>query len=239
MTYRTMQGLGLGPTPTPDQIGMLLKAINTQGGCTATFKNSMAALPCLNWTILQWFGSCKSGQKPANITQAEYDGACASIAACGGFDKLGCPEDGADLMKQMSAQMPSCWTDAQWKDAGAIVDYCGQNPGFNGPNGGLNAACWGMSRYPDLYSRLMNIPRCTPPAPPPPPPPVVTAPPPTSAPSADQPTAVMAPDTSDMTSAPSADSAHEEGMSTTTMVVIGVGAVAVLGGLGYMLLRKK
>lgn len=238
--HRTMHGLGASPPAlTSDQIGLLLKAVNNVGGCTPQLRTSMANVPCLNTQMVQWFGTCFGGVKPANMTDAEFASACASLSACGAFDKLGCPQDGAALMTAMQAQIPSCLTDVMAKEIGPMIDYCKATPTFDGPNKSANAACWAMSRFPDVYAKIMNIPLCTPPAPTPTAPP--PAPAPTAPPSAEQPTSVTDTSASMTPTSTTTDvttTTTEAGMSSTKMAMIGVGAVAVLG-LGYLLLRKK
>jgi hypothetical protein len=261
MTYRASAGLGAAvPQLTSDQIASLFKAFNAQGGCTGAFGQSLSAMSCIPAQLVQWFGSCFTGITPPGMSDMEYYAACMGLAKCGAFDKLGCPADGAALLASMP--LPDCMTDAMYGEVGPFIDYCKANPTFQGPNKPMNTACWSASRYPDIYKRILNTPRCAiaaplPPAPPAAPPvytapsaPAYTAPPPntsapvtydtsattTSAPDSTPTTLPTAP--SDVTLPTTSGGSQHAGMGTGTMAMIGIGGALALG-LGYMLLKKK
>ena len=261
MTYRASAGLGATvPTLTADQIASLFKAFNAQGGCAGAFGQSLSAMTCLPPQLVQWFGSCFTGITPPGLSDMEFYAACMGLAKCGAFDKLGCPADGAAIMASMP--LPDCLTDSMYGEVGPFIDYCKANPTVQGPTKTMNTACWSASRYPDIYKKILNTPRCAVAAPPPAAPPVYTAPPPSAAPpayTAPPPPNTSAPvtyDTSASTTSapdstpttlptgpsdatmPAAGGSQQAGMSTGTMAMIGIGGVLALG-LGYMLLKKK
>jgi hypothetical protein len=140
-----------------------------------------------------------------------------------------------------------------------VIDYCRANPTFQGPNKPMNYACWGMSRYPALYEKVLNTPLCATATPVTTPSTSYTAPPPDT--TAQVTYDSYAPDSSattvmtDDTVMPGADCGsrgphfaidlstgecveHKLAMSPATMAMFGVGGILALG-LGYMLLKKK
>jgi len=254
MTYRASAGLGATvPQLTSDQIASLFKAFNAQGGCTGAFGQSLSAMTCIPPQLVQWFGSCFTGITPPGMSDMEFYAGCMGLAKCGAFDKLGCPADGAALLASMP--LPDCLNDSMYSEFGPFIDYCKANPTFQGPTKAMNTACWSASRYPDIYKKILNTPRCAvaappPPAPSPAAPPAYTAPPPpnTSAPVTydTSATTTSAPDSTPTTlptgpsdaTMPATGGSQQAGMSTGTMAMIGIGGVLALG-LGYMLLKKK
>jgi len=185
MSYRMLGGLGGAEVVTPETIGAFMKAFLNVGGCTpAIQKNMIDIIPCLTSRYFQLDTPCFTGEIPPGITPIEFSQACVQMQKCGMFAKPGCPE-----VEPSTSDFPPCMPASEFKP---LVDYCGSHPNWNGPDKNLNVACWAMSRFPNYYSRVMNMPVCAPPAPPPPsavpapqappPPPVVYQAPPPAAP---------------------------------------------------------
>jgi hypothetical protein len=254
-----MTGLGdVKPTLTPQQIGYLLLAVHNSKDDPAV-KANLAAVACLDTQWMQLLGACKVGVTPPGMNDLQFYSAAMALVAAGMFDKMGCPGDADWMLKSMPACLQAGNADHQpFID---IINNCKAHPTFQGGNKTYDAACWAMSRYPNVYQQFVNTPLCaaavTPPAYTPPaytPPPATTtttsytAPPPldTSAAVTYDSGAATAPDSTatDLFAGGGAPSdgggatTAQAGMSTTTMAMIGVGGVLALG-LGYMLLRKK
>jgi hypothetical protein len=184
MTYRMLGGLGADEVVTPETIGAFMKAFLNVGGCTPSIqKNMIDTIPCLNSRYFQLDTPCFSGEIPPGITPVEFSQACVQMQKCGMFTKPGCTD-----MEPSTKDFPPCMPASEFKP---LVDYCGSHPNWDGPDKNLNVACWAMSRFPNYYSRVMNMQVCPAPAPPPPsaapapPPPVVyQAPPPAPTPAA-------------------------------------------------------
>jgi len=241
MTYRMMGGLGADEVVTPETIGAFMKAFLNVGGCTPSIqKNMIDTIPCLNSRYFQLDSPCFSGDIPPGITPTEFSQACVQMQKCGMFTKPGCPD-----MEPSTSSFPPCMPASEFKP---LVDYCGSHPNWDGPDKNLNTACWAMSRFPNYYSRVMNMAVCPPPAPPPsavpapPPPPAAsppvyqTAPPAQTMPSESTPSSMYNPEPShsDQPLPPAAASTT----STSNMAVWGLLGVAALGA-GYLIFRKK
>lgn len=254
MTYR-MQGLGAALL-TPEQMSFMTQTVLASGGCSGAFKASAQALSCLTPQQVQWLGTCYTKATTPGVTSAQLASSCDALFKCGMFGKLGCPGDAAS----MTPTVPDCWTDALYGEIGPVIDYCKAYPQFGGPNAQYNAGCWSMSRYPAVYQKLLATPRCAPPKtaglinPPTRPAPVIvaSAPPPNTSAAVttdSTPAAYVPPDSTpgnidvqlsppDMIDTGPASASADDGMSTTTMAMIGIGGVLALG-LGYMLLKKR
>jgi hypothetical protein len=176
------------------------------------------------------------------------------LAKCGVFTKPGCPADSAPYL----SSVPKCLN----ADVGPLVDYCRQYPQFNGDNKQANAACWAMSRYQDVYQKVMALGPCPSPsvtvappvyqpAPPPPSaaPPAYQPPPPSDMPPPQQSSAP--PGSPEATPGPIDVAPPDSGSSVTTdagapppapqksnMMMWGLAGAAALG-VGYLIFRKK
>lgn len=152
MTYRTYREMrGLGDALTPAQISYLLKQVHVHQGNPAVMAN-LASAPCLNADWLQVAGACFLGGTPTGMNDLEFYSACMALASAGIFSKLGCPGDAPAAV----AQWPACLTPAELGELIPFTDYCRSNPTFQGPDKILNFTCWGASRYPALYEKMMN-----------------------------------------------------------------------------------
>jgi LPXTG-motif cell wall-anchored protein len=232
-----MRGLGADTQPslTPKQIELLSRGVLNVGGCVPQLQTNFNSMQCLTPQLMQWFGSCYVGTPPGDMTPLEFAAACLSIGKCGGFSKPGCPNPAVT-----EAALPPCAN----ADLQSAIDYCGAHPNFDGPTGPMNAACWSMARYPDLYARLMATPRCVAAAPPPPamPPPAMAPPPPDMTAPVQYDTTPVAPDATpvnvpDMVPTDSG-APPPQTASTSNMAMWGIAAVVAVGA-GYFLLRKK
>ncbi len=168
MTYRMMGGLGADATVvSPETITAFMKALLNLGGCTPAIQQHMSAdIPCLTGQYMQLLAPCFDGDVPAGLTATELSQACVQLRKCGLFNKPGCPD------MEPSTALPPCMPASEFKP---LVTYCGQYPNWDGPDKALNTGCWAISRFPDYYSRVMNMAVCPAPAPPPS---AVPAPPP-------------------------------------------------------------
>lgn len=142
------------------------------------------------------------------------------------------------------APVPQCLDD-QWAE---MASYCGQYPAFNGPRPTLNTMCWGASREPSWYQKVLATPPCrvatvtaTVAQEQPPPPPSQDVPPP----SAEDYTDTYAEDdvvvtTEDYTDDGGSEDDSEEkpGMSPVVIGGILLLVVAAAGGI-YYYSRKK
>ncbi len=253
----TMHGMGAAPPQFTDaQLATYMKMFAAAGGCSGSVKANFGELNCLNNQYLQVGGACLLGRTPAGLTDLEFAAACMDLGKCGLFTKPGCPQDSAFYMNSI----PGCLN----SDIKPLVDYCKMTPQFNGSNRQGNAACWALSRYQDVFQKVMNLGPCPAPsaavappvyqqpatlappiapprAPLPPPqaapPPVYQAPPtppPASSESTPGPIDVAPP--SDY--APVDEVTPPHATEQSNMMMWGLAGVAALG-LGYLIFRKK
>jgi hypothetical protein len=253
----TMHGLGDAPPQLTDaQLATYMKMFAAAGGCSGSTQANFAALQCLNNQYLQVGGACLLGRTPVGLTDLEFAGACMALGKCGLFTKPGCPQDSAIYLNSF----PTCLN----SDVKPLVEYCKSTPQFNGSNRQGNAACWAISRYQDVFQRMMNLGPCPSPttsvappvyqAPPPSPsaapaPPVMTAQPAPPPPVYQEPpTAAPPPASSESTPgpidvgppeyAPVEQEMTPHATEQSSMMMWGLAGAAALG-LGYLIFRKK
>jgi hypothetical protein len=158
MTYRAvgMQGLGAAAADpaqlTPAQIGLLMNAFVSGGGCTPGMQETLKATSCLPPQYVQLLGSCYLGITPPGMNPLSFAAACGEFGKCGAFAKLGCSADEVAYLEKM----PKC-VDA---DGLTLSNYCRSHPNFQGPNKDGNLACWAMSRYPTVYRDFLSLQLC-------------------------------------------------------------------------------
>ena len=215
MTYRSTSGLGADISPAAS--AALTKAVNAAGGCSAALQNSANGISCMPLPYVQYMAGCYAGVTPPGVSDVEFASACLSLGKCGFTTKPGCPADEAAMLPQIPKCIPTTM--------GPLISYCRAHPSFDGPDKTLNASCWGISRYQDVYSQLMALPGCNPPVTQDP---RVTRP---QAPSESTPTNLQM--TPDAVTAPAAAQSD-----MTKYALYGAAWLAALG-LGYLLLRRK
>lgn len=209
----------------------------------AKHKQCMAAAPppsprtCLTRKMITTIMACnESAPKGDPVAALKHVEKCSGLPLSALALEL-CPSE-------PTVPVPQCLDD-QWAEMAA---YCGQYPTFNGPRRTLNTMCWGASREPAWYQKILATPPCrvatvttTVAQEQPPPPPSQDVPPP----SAEDYTDTYAEDdvvvtTEDYTDDGASEDDAEEKSGMSPMVIGGILllVVAAAGGI-YYYSRKK